>query len=174
VHHPLHLDDVPHDQVVAEVDINADAIQRAESQIGIPDYALKTGKAGLSGGQPAAQVDVGEHSSSYTLEQDSLTYLKTEEGHRFGDAASGQPLRISLLIVMHVPVSVTGIIEDVNGAHGLDYNTEAGGRAEFYYQGLKYSGTWSAPDRSSPFVFTLDGGQQVGMPAGLVWVDVVP
>jgi len=154
--------------------INADAIQRAESQAGVPDAGIQTGHPALSGGQPADSVSVPEHTATYQLEQDSKTYIKSEQGHQFGDASIGQPLRISMLIVMHMPVSVTGIIEDVNGAHGLDYNTEAGGRADIYYQGQKFSGSWAAPDRSSPFTFTLDGGQPVALPAGLVWVDVVP
>jgi hypothetical protein len=154
--------------------INADAIQRAEGQVGLPDFALKTGRPGVSGGAPAGEVSVPEHSATYAFDADTKTYTKSEQGHRFGDTATGQPLRISMLIVMHMPVTVTGIIEDVNGARGLDYNTEAGGRADFYYQGLKYAGTWAAADRSSPFTFALDGGQQVSLPAGLVWVDAVP
>jgi hypothetical protein len=34
-------------------------------------------------------------------------------------------------------------------------------------------GSWSAADRSSPLVFKNAAGQEINLPSGLVWVDVV-
>ena len=153
--------------------INADAIARAEA-LGPAAFALPTGNPKLSGGQPANSISVPEHSTTFSLENDSKAYLKTEGGHQFGDASIGQPLRISMVIVMRTQVTTTGIIEDVNGAHGLDYNIDGSGSADVYYQGLKYGAHWSSPDRNSPLVFTTDAGQTIAMPNGLVWIEVVP
>ncbi|TMF83930.1 MAG: DUF3048 domain-containing protein [Chloroflexi bacterium] len=153
--------------------INADAIARAEAP-GPAAFALPTGNPKLSGGQPANSISVPEHSTTFSLENDSKAYLKTEGGHQFGDASIGQPLRISMVIVMRTQVTTTGIIEDVNGAHGLDYNIDGSGSADVYYQGLKYGAHWSSPDRSSPLVFTTDAGQAIALPNGLVWIEVVP
>ncbi|HEX6348165.1 MAG TPA: DUF3048 domain-containing protein [Candidatus Dormibacteraeota bacterium] len=153
--------------------INADAIARAQTA-GPPGFTLTTGTPKLSGGQPANDIKVPEHSTTFSLEQDSKTYLKTEDGHQFGDASIGQPLRISMVIVLRTQVTTTGIIEDVNGAHGLDYNIDGSGSADVYYQGLKYGAHWSSPDRGSPLVFTTDAGQAITLPSGLVWVEVVP
>ncbi len=153
--------------------INADAIARAQAP-GPPAFTLPTGSPKLSGGQPANDISVPEHRTTFSLDNDSKTYVKTEDGHQFGDASIGQPLRISMVIVLRTQVTTTGIIEDVNGAHGLDYNIDGSGAADVYYQGLKYGAHWSSPDRSSPLVFTTDAGQPITLPNGLVWVEVVP
>ncbi len=154
--------------------ISGDGIARAEQHSDHAPFDLKTGRPNIPNGDGGGHVTVAQNSSTYDFDSGSRTYTKTEDGHRFSDASIGQPLRISMLIVMHTTVTVTGIVEDVNGAHGLDYDTESGGRAEIYFNGQKATGRWSAPDRSSPFVFTLDSGQQVALPSGLVWIDVVP
>ena len=64
-------------------------------------------------------------------------------------------------------------IEDVNGVHGLDFDLESGGRADFYYSGFHAGGRWSAANRQSPLTFQLDNGTQVKLPPGLAWIDVV-
>lgn len=154
--------------------INADSIARAESQTGVTAKGLPTsGKPALSGGAPATSVEVPDHRSTYSFDGTTKTYLKTEDGHQMGDASIGQPLHISMLIVLHTQITTTTIVEDVNGVHGLDYAIDGSGSAEFYYQGQKYTGKWSSPDRSSPLVFTTDSGQPITLPAGLVWVDAV-
>jgi hypothetical protein len=153
--------------------INADAIQRAEPTTSA-QFSMPTGRPLLSGGQAATDVSVPEHSAAYSFDSGTKTYDKSEEGHKFGDASVGQPLRISMLIVLRTHVTTTGIIEDVNGAHGLDYDIDGSGSADIYYQGQKYGAKWSSPDRSSPLVFTTDAGQPITLPSGLVWVDVVP
>ncbi len=153
--------------------INGDAIARAEYP-NVPAFKPPTGTPKLAGGADAAHPQVAAQGSTYDYDGTTRTYFKSEAGHRFSDASIGQPLRITMVIVMHTNVTTTGIVEDVNGAHGLDYDTESGGHAEIYYQGQSYSGRWAAADRSSPFTFTLDNGTQVPVPPGLVWVDVVP
>ncbi len=155
--------------------INGDAINRAEQASGVSANGLPaTGSPGLSGGAPAASVDVPDHRSTYSYDGGTKTYTKTEDAHQMGDASIGQPLRISMVVVLHTQVTTTSIVEDVNGARGLDYNIDGSGGAEFYYQGAKYNGKWSSADRNSPLLFTSgDSGQPMKLPAGLVWVDVV-
>ena len=152
--------------------INADAIQRAEGNAA--DFKLPTGKPGLTGGQPAASVSVPEHSSTYAFDAATGTYNKTEGGHGVGDAAVGAPVRISMVIVLRTQVTTTGIIEDVNGARGLDYDIDGSGSADIYYQGAKFATKWSSPNTDSPLVFTNDAGQPIALPPGPVWIDVVP
>lgn len=153
--------------------IDATTLERWEERAGLGAVQLPTGPVTLDG-QPAPQVTVPLHHSTYEYDPATATYLKTEEGHRMADAAIGRPLHIQLLVVLHTQVTVTSIIEDANGAHGLDYNLDASGRAEFYHQGRMATGTWSSADRSSPLTFTLDGGTPLSLPGGLVWVDVIP
>jgi hypothetical protein len=141
--------------------------------VNVTPKGFTSGNPGLSGGAPAPSVDVPDHRSTYGFDGATKTYTKTEDGHQMGDASIGQPLHIAMLVVLHTQVTVTSIIEDVNGAHGLDYNIDGSGSAEFYYQGQKYTGKWSSANRSSPLTFTTDAGQPIAVPPGLVWVDAV-
>ena len=153
--------------------VSGDAINRAEQLPGLAAAGIATGKPALTGGPAATSFDVTDHRSGYTFDAATKTYTKTEDGHQMGDASIGQPLRIAMVVVLHTRITVTSIIEDVNGVHGLDYDIDGSGSAEFYYQGQKYTGKWSSPDRNSPLAFTTDSGQAIALPQGLVWVDVV-
>jgi hypothetical protein len=153
--------------------INGDAVQRSEGSINEFRPPMG-GRPGLSGGSEATDVSVPEHSSTYHLDAATKTYQKTESGHQMGDAALGQPLRLSMLIVLRTHVTTTGIIEDSNGARGLDYDLDGSGPADIYYQGQKYEAKWGSTDPSSPIVFTNDAGQPIALPSGLVWVDAIP
>jgi hypothetical protein len=154
--------------------ISGDAVQRAENGSGVADFALPAATApALSGGQPATSVTVSEHNSTYAYDPATGTYGKVEDRHTMADASLGQPLRVFMLIVFHTREWVTSFVEDVGGGHARDFDMDAGGTAEIYYLGQEYSAHWSAPDRSSPYVFTLASGQTVTLPNGLTWVDVV-
>ena len=139
----------------------------------VPPFALATGATQALSGPDAANVTVPEHESMYAYDPATGTYLKNEGGRPMNDALINQPLHIQLLIVMHARETITGIVEDVGGAHGRDFDMDSGGVAEFYFRGKMESGRWSAPDRRSPFVFQLDNGPTVTLPKSLVWVDVV-
>jgi Protein of unknown function (DUF3048) N-terminal domain/Protein of unknown function (DUF3048) C-terminal domain/Bacterial Ig-like domain len=152
--------------------INGSSVKTYQDQQ-VPPYSLTTGVPQVLAEDGGAAISVPEHKSTYAYEPATGTYLKTEDGHVMNDALVNQPLHIELLVVMHTQESVTNIVEDVGGGHGHDFDTESGGAAEFYFQGKKAAGRWSAPNRSSPFVFTLAGGQTVTLPKNLVWVDIV-
>jgi len=153
--------------------INGPSVQRALDPSGHFPGVIKNGPVPITSGDGGASFTVPEHNSSYAVDAATGTYTKTEDGHLMGDAAVGQPLRIRLVVVMHTTATTTSYVEDVNGVHGLDFNMESGGRADFYYDGFHAAGRWSSPNRSTPFKFELDSGQVVNLPAGLTFVDVV-
>jgi hypothetical protein len=152
--------------------VKGDAAKAATEQGGLPAFALKTGTSNLSG-DAVASFEVPEHKSSYAFDPVTATYTKTEEGKAMNEALLAQPLRMSMVVVLHTPRIVSGIIEDFNGARGLDWNLEAGGNAEIYFRGQKVSAHWNG-SRSDPITFTLANGQEFPLPTGLIWIDVVP
>lgn len=153
--------------------ITAANIQKSEAATQGSNAQIKKAPVGTFNGDPAPGFGVPDHDSTYTYDPTTGTYTKTESGRLMNDALIGQPVRISMVVVMHTAITTTNIVEDSNGARGLDFDLQSGGRAEFYYQGKKATGKWSSPDRNSGFVFTLDSGQQLNMPSGVVWVDLV-
>jgi hypothetical protein len=76
-----------------------------------------------------------------------------------------------MLIILHTQVSLMDV-GDGHGAHIHDYNLDTSGRIQVFYKGLGYSGFWTSTDSHGPLTFTLDSGQVLTLPPGLVWVDV--
>jgi hypothetical protein len=153
--------------------INGSSVKAYQDASGRQSFSPPTGVPQAMTGEDALAISVPEHDSTYAYDAATGTYLKTEQGRPMNDALVQQPLHIQLLVVMHTRETISGIVEDVGGAHGRDFDTESGGAAEFYFRGKKATGRWSVPDRTSPFVFQLDSGQAVTLPKNLVWVDVV-
>ncbi len=128
----------------------------------------------VTNGDDAHEATVPLHRSIDQYDSETATYSKTEDGNRLADAALGQPLRGQTVMVLHTKVSVTSIVEDVNGAPGLDYDLDASGQAEFYSLGKKTTGTWSSSGPNWPLDFKLADGSKLNLPRELVWVDVIP
>jgi hypothetical protein len=153
--------------------ITGASLQQNLERSGPPASSLQHGAVPISGGGDATSVSVPEHRSTYRYDAETATYAKSEDGHQLSDAELRQPLRITLLVVLHTTATNTNYVEDVNGVHGLDFDLESGGRADFYYGGHHAAGKWSAADRQSPLTFQLDNGAAVKLPPGLAWIDVV-
>jgi hypothetical protein len=147
-------------------------MQRDQTGPGSNDQIVKGSLTGFDG-QPAASFGVPEHDSTYSFDPQTGTYTKVEEGRPMSDALIGEPVRIHMVVIMHTGVAVTNIIEDLNGARGLDFDMDSGGAAEFYFMGKKATGKWAAADRSSGFSFTYADGRPLTIPRGVIWVDVV-
>lgn len=147
-------------------------VQRAVADASLVPIALPRGAVPIRTGQAATALDVPEHRSAYAFDPATRTYTKQLDGHALADAATGQPLRVQLVIVLHTSATRTSFIEDVNGQPGLDFDTESGGLADFAFDGLQAPGRWSSPGPGEPLRFQLDGGGVVSPPP-LTWIDVV-
>jgi hypothetical protein len=153
--------------------IKGPAVNAAESNYfsGIATFTVPKARPELAGGSAANTVTVDEHYSVYSYDGTMGTYQKSEEGHAYRDASLNQPLRIEMLIVLHTAERLVNV-GDGHGAYVHDFDLDSGGRVQVYYKGLGYGGTWGAPDGHGPLTFTLDGGQVLTLPPGLVWIDV--
>jgi hypothetical protein len=137
----------------------------------IPSFTIPKARPALQGTSTAATVNVAEHYSVYTYDPGTGTYLKSEEGHPYVDASLGQPLRIEMLITLHTKEYLLDV-GDGHGAHIHDYDLDTSGRIEVFYKGMGYTGNWASTDSHGPLTFTLDNGQVLTLPPGLVWIDV--
>ena len=152
--------------------INGDRVQAAEGRFGIGAYTIPKARPAItSAGGPGASMNVDEHYSTYSYDAATGTYTKTEEGHPYQDASLHQPLRIEMVINLHTREQLMDV-GDGHGAHIHDYDLDSSGRIDVLYKGQHYTGSWSASDRHGPLTFTLDGGQALTLPPGLVWIDV--
>jgi hypothetical protein len=151
--------------------INGDRVLAAEQLYNIATYTIPKARPALTGGSAVNSLNVDEHYSTYSYDGATGTYTKSEEGHRYLDASLRQPLRIEMVMVLHTREWLVNV-GDGHGAHIHDYELDSSGRLDVYYKGQQYAGTWSSNDSHGPLVFTLDNGQPVTLPPGLVWIDV--
>jgi hypothetical protein len=138
---------------------------------GIAAFTIPKARPVLVPGQPAPTVSINEHYSVYQYDPVTGTYTKSEEGHPYADASLGKPLRIEMLIQLHTREWLLDV-GDGHGSHIHDYELDTSGRFEVYYKGTVYGGVWTSTDSHGPLTFTLDGGQVLSLPPGLVWIDV--
>jgi hypothetical protein len=153
--------------------IHGSSVKAAEDNYfgGIPAFTIPKSRPALSGGSPAATINVDEHYSVYSYDSVLGTYQKTEEAHPYSDASLGKPLRIEMLIILHTRESLLNV-GDGHGAHIHDFELDTSGRIQVFYKGLGYAGSWTSTDSHGPLTFTLDSGQVLTLPPGLVWIDV--
>jgi len=151
--------------------INGNRVLAAEELFSIPNYTLPKVRPSLSGGTAVSTLNVDEHYSTYTYDAATGTYTKKEEGHAYVDASLRQPLRMEMVMVLHTRSQLMNV-GDGHGAYIHDYDLDTSGRLDVLYKGQQYSGTWMSNDSHGPLVFTLDNGQPVTLPPGLVWIDV--
>lgn len=133
----------------------------------------KGGKVDLGGGEPASSFQVAEHRSSYTYDPGTGTFGKVEDGQVMMDASLGRPDQIFMVLVVHTREYLVSDIESGCCTQGRDFDLVSGGALDIYYKGVHLAGSWAAADRSSPLAFKLASGQELALPRGLVWVDVV-
>lgn len=153
--------------------ISGAGVLAAEQHANVAPWQIPYGNFTFPAGGDGSSATVGEHDSTYTFDADTGTYTKSESGHSMADAAVGDQLHIAMVVVVHTRETPTPYVEDVAGAHGLDFDLQSGGRAEFYFGGVKVSGSWAGSDVHAPLTFKSDSGQAITLPPGLVWVDVV-
>jgi hypothetical protein len=153
--------------------IKGPSVKAAEDNFfsGIPAFTVPKARPVLPAGGPQTTINVDEHYSVYKYDSGSGTYTKSEETHPYVDASLGQPLRIEMLIVLHTKETLLDV-GDGHGAHIHDFDLDSGGRIDVFYKGMGYAGNWSSTDSHGPLTFTLDGGQLLTLPPGLVWIDV--
>ncbi|HEV2030515.1 MAG TPA: DUF3048 domain-containing protein [Candidatus Dormibacteraeota bacterium] len=153
--------------------IRGPSVKAAEDNYfsGIPTFTIPKARPALAGGSSATTINVDEHYSVYTYDPVVGTYQKSEEAHPYVDASLGKPLRIEMLIVLHTREWLLDV-GDGHGAHIHDYELDTSGRIEVFYKGAQYAGFWTSTDSHGPLSFTLDSGQAMSLPPGLVWIDV--
>ena len=151
--------------------INGDRVLAAEPLFNIPTHSFVKARPNVSGGTQLNSVGVDEHYSVYSYDAATGTYTKSEEGHLYVDASLHQRLRIEMLIQLHTREQLLDV-GDGHGAHIHDFDMDTNGRVDVFYKGQHYTGTWASTDSHGPLAFTLDNGNPLTLPPGLVWIDV--
>jgi hypothetical protein len=136
-------------------------------------YAFET-EAPDSGAARTIDFDFApETHVQYVYDTTQHAYHQIEYGAPTKDAATGQPVPISNLVVQFAPVQVTNIVEDSNGSHSLDYNLVGSGKALVFHDGIEAQGTWARKNLTSRTAFTDAAGQPIAFAPGPVWIALI-
>jgi len=154
--------------------LRGDEVLNRESQSGTPAFEpLKHGAVDIGSGAAVTSFGVSEHRTTYTYDPVTGTYGKVEDGETMTDASLGRPDQIFMVMVLHTREFRVADIESGCCTNGRDFDLDSGGALDIYYRGQVVTGGWSAADRASPLIFKNAAGQEINLPNGLVWVDVV-
>ena len=128
----------------------------------------------VRGGAPATSLDLaypGDHSVRWTYDQESGVYLREQDGYPQVDAATGQQLAASTVVVQMTPAWP---MEEVAGEVYMDMGLEGKGRAVVFAGGRAIEATWNRPTIGVPTAYTGRDGKPVIFPPGPIWVPVLP
>jgi hypothetical protein len=86
---------------------------------------------------------------------------------------SGAQVRARNVIVQVVETRCSGIV-DVNGVCSPDVTVIGSGRAIVFTNGKVIEGTWTRSSEGDRTVFTDKRGREIGLRAGVTWVELLP
>ena len=110
----------------------------------------------------------------YDYQPETNSYVRNQGGALHTDTTSAQdpspqPLRPKVVVALVMPYSY-GAGSDGNRS---TYNTYGTGKMYLFQDGVVTEGTWSKPDRKTPFSFVDAAGKALPMNPGQTWVTVV-
>ncbi|MCA1553034.1 MAG: DUF3048 domain-containing protein, partial [Chloroflexi bacterium] len=100
-------------------------------------------------------------------------YTKRISGAAHLDMTTGQPLRFANVIVLYAKLTVTPIIEDVQGERSLFFDVQGEGRALLFRDGQSYEAVWHRDARNLLFRFTDENGNVLALKPGTTIVNIV-
>jgi hypothetical protein len=127
------------------------------------------------GGQAIAQFAVPVSDSEtpiYTYDPAGGGYKRTEPGTGLlidADTGAWEPHTV---VVLQMPVTVAPEVEDVSGAHGLDFGLQGSGGGQLAVGGQLYSINWTQGPGGPPQL-TLANGQPAPIAPGQVLIELV-
>lgn len=110
----------------------------------------------------------------YMYDAQSNSYRRYVEGVPAVDVADGQQIAPKNVIVQFANVIQTGIIEDVNGSHSLEYELQGEGEAIIFRDGLQIEAKWSRHSLNEVTSYYDSSGNRIGLSPGTTWIQIVP
>lgn len=108
------------------------------------------------------------YNSSYTWDQASNTYLRSQAGAPHVDREDGQ---ITPSVVIALKVNMARVMED---GYRESITTTGSGEAIIFQNGTAQTVTWTKADRGSQITFTDAAGKDVPLVRGQTWISAVP
>ncbi|MBI1800370.1 MAG: DUF3048 domain-containing protein [Chloroflexi bacterium] len=128
-----------------------------------------------AGGAPGGVARVpysGVSSVSYVYSGGQSTKQIGGEPHL--DANTGQPIRLSNVVILYAPATYTSILEDGAASRSLHFNVQGSGSAILLRDGQAFEAVWHREGRNILFHFTDAAGNPLPLKPGPTIVNIVP
>jgi len=129
----------------------------------------------IQSGNRAAEVAIRFSSfkdSIFVYDETQKVYHMAQFGSYFTDANNGAPVAFTNLLILEMPIKdLTGNGE---GAGRHDMSTTGSGRGYFISAGRSVRINWQRADKSSPFIYTLENGNEIELGRGKTYIGIVP
>jgi hypothetical protein len=133
------------------------------------------------GGQPATHINIPyphrDMVVDYRYDQDSGVYLRWDGTAPHVDAASGEQITVTNVVVLYANHVDTDIYEDEPRRNhpSVQIQLWGTGPAVVFRDGLAFEGLWARPQRENMVVFRDPTGQiPIPLKPGNLWIQLVP
>lgn len=134
-----------------------------------------------SGGQPATSIHIPFPARTmvvdYQYDAKSGTYLRSQGGDPFMDAASGQQIAATNVVVVYATHADADFYEDYPRTNhpSVQIQLWGTGPALIFRDGEVFEGLWARPKRDDILVFRDKTGQvPIPLKPGNTWIELVP
>jgi len=146
----------------------------ALQKLGAPNYDIAPKHPDFSfTGEPATQISVPEHGTTWQYDPGSKQYFKSQDGSAFTNMYTGR-VHAKTVIVQYVTSFLdTNPANRFHGYYTEAYETTGEGRADIFVDGVVIHATWHHPDPNVPAVYLDANGNPIELDNGLTWVHVI-
>jgi hypothetical protein len=158
----------PHNAYASTEVIRA-SLDPAETTAGWGGLRFKQPEARYSG-EPAETftIEYGwNYRVAYRYDEADNSYLRSVLGLPHRDAQTGEQLRASSVVVLEMPAWV------MDSVGRLDMSLVGEGRASYFLDGVRLSGSWRRASEWAPTEFVDEDGDSIAFTPGTVWIHVV-
>ncbi len=110
---------------------------------------------------------------NYKYDAATNSWLRFHGSEANMDAQAGVQIAPKNVIIQFVPSMQSDIVEDVGGAHGMEYTLTGTGKVLIFRDGQVIQGVWSRPSRSDVTQYYDATNKPIPLNRGLTFVQIV-
>jgi len=165
----------PYNAYTSVAKIREAAGKAASERVDVPafEFAADAGKTAGTAGTSLAIPYTAAGRVTYTFDQASGAYKRTQEGKATIDADGNLEVMPTTVVVIKTEVKEIAGTADAAGAPSVDYRGTGTGTAVVLRDGKRFDGKWSRQGNDL-YRFTDASGSAIALKPGLTWMHIVP
>ena len=165
----------PYNAYTSVAKIREAAGKAASERVDVPafKFAADAGKTAGTAGTSLAIPYTAAGRVTYTFDQASGAYKRTQDGKATIDADGNREVMPTTVVVIKTEVKEIAGTADAAGAPSVDYRGTGTGTAVVLRDGKRFDGKWSRQGNDL-YRFADASGSAIALKPGLTWMHIVP